>query len=67
LRNIAAANVMKDNSTGEDLEIRRAAIEGLAGRAGTVVVMDPNTGRVFTVVNQQMAWGHQSNPAQRSN
>lgn len=57
LRNITSANVMKDNSTGEDLEIRRAAIEGLAGRAGTVVVMDPNTGRVFTVVNQQMALG----------
>lgn len=57
LRNIAAANVMKDNSTGEDLEIRRAAIDALAGRAGTVVVMDPNNGRIFTVVNQQMALG----------
>ncbi len=55
LRNIAAANVMKDNSTGEDLEIRRAAIDALAGKAGTVVVLDPSNGRVFTVVNQQMA------------
>ncbi len=55
LRNIAAANVLKDNSTGEDLEIRRAAIDALAGKAGTVVVLDPSNGRVFTVVNQQMA------------
>ena len=62
LRNIAAANVMKDNSTGEDLEIRRAAIEALAGRAGTVVVLDPNNGRVFTVVNQQMALGSPVKP-----
>jgi beta-lactamase class D len=62
LRNIAAANVSKDNSTGEDLDVRRAAIEALAGRAGTVVVMDPNTGRVFTVVNQQMALGSPVKP-----
>jgi penicillin-binding protein 2 len=62
LRNIAAANVMKDNSTGEDLEIRRAAVEALAGRAGTVVVMDPNNGRIFTVVNQQMALGSPVKP-----
>lgn len=62
LRNIAAANVSKDNSTGEDLDVRRAAIEALAGRAGTVVVMDPNSGRVFTVVNQQMALGSPVKP-----
>jgi penicillin-binding protein 2 len=57
LRNIAVTNVLKDNSTGEDLEIRRAATEALGGRAGTVVVMDPNNGRILTVVNQQMALG----------
>lgn len=62
LRNIAAANVMKDNSTGEDLEIRRAATDALAGRAGTVVVMDPSNGRIFTVVNQQMALGSPVKP-----
>jgi len=55
LRNITAANIEKDNSSGEDLEIRRAAVTALDGRPGTVVVMDPNTGRVFTIVNQQMA------------
>lgn len=57
LRNIAAANINKDNSSGEDLDIRRIAVDALKGRSGTVVVMDPNNGRVFTVVNQQMALG----------
>lgn len=55
LHNITAANIEKDNSAGEDLEIRHAAISALEGRSGTVVVMDPNTGRVYTIVNQQMA------------
>jgi penicillin-binding protein 2 len=62
LRNSAAANVLNDKSAGEDLEIRRAAIDALAGRAGTVVVMDPNNGRIFTVVNQQMALGSPVKP-----
>jgi membrane carboxypeptidase/penicillin-binding protein len=55
LHNITAANIEKDNSTGEDLDIRRAALAALDGRSGTVVVMDPSTGRVYTIVNQQMA------------
>lgn len=62
LRNIAAANMLKDNNTGEDLEIRRAAVDALSGRSGTVVVMDPNTGRVYTIVNQQMAVGSPVKP-----
>jgi beta-lactamase class D len=62
LRNIAASNILKDNSTGEDLEIRRAAVEALEGRSGTVVVMDPNNGRIYSVVNQQMAMGSPVKP-----
>lgn len=62
LRNIAAANIEKDNSVGEDLEIRQAAVGALQGRSGTVVVMDPNSGRIFTVVNQQMALGSPVKP-----
>lgn len=62
LRNIAAANINKDNSSGEDLDIRRIAVDALKGRSGTVVVMDPNNGRVFTVVNQQMALGSPVKP-----
>jgi len=44
------------------LGIRRIAVEALAGRSGTVVVMDPNTGRVFTIVNQGMALGSPVKP-----
>ncbi len=55
LRNIAAANIRNDNILGEDAEIRRVALEALGGRSGTVVVMDPNTGRIYTIVNQRMA------------
>jgi len=62
LRNIAATNIMKDDTVGEDPEIRAAAVNALQGRSGTVVVMDPNNGRVFTVVNQQMALGSPVKP-----
>jgi cell division protein FtsI/penicillin-binding protein 2 len=55
MRNEVQANIAKDNSLGEDPEVRRAAIEALGHHAGTVVVMDPKTGRVYTVVNQD--WG----------
>jgi membrane carboxypeptidase/penicillin-binding protein len=55
LRNIAASNILNDNAAGEDPEIRRAAVNALAGRSGTVVVMDPNNGRILAVVNQRMA------------
>ncbi len=62
LRNIAASNIEKDNTTGEDLEIRAAAVSALQGRSGTIVVMDPNSGRVYTVVNQHMALGSPVKP-----
>jgi beta-lactamase class D len=44
-----------DNVDGEDLEVRRAAVEALGPLNGSVVVMDPNTGRVLTMVNQKLA------------
>jgi membrane carboxypeptidase/penicillin-binding protein len=62
LRNITTGNILKDDATGEDPEIRAAAVKALQGRSGTVVVMDPNTGRVFTVVNQRMALGSPVKP-----
>lgn len=55
LRDETVANIAKDETTGEDLEVRRAAVEALGDRAGTVVVMNPKTGQVYTVVNQD--WG----------
>ena len=35
--------------------MRRAAVEGLGPLNGSVVVMDPSTGRVLTMVNQKLA------------
>ncbi len=55
LKDEAAANILKDETTGEDLEVRRAALDALGDRAGTVVVMNPKTGQVYTVVNQDWA------------
>jgi hypothetical protein len=55
LRNETAANIARDETTGEDMEVRRAAVAALGNHAGTVVVMDPQTGRVYTVVNQEWA------------
>jgi penicillin-binding protein 2 len=55
LRNEVQANIAKDSTIGEDLEVRKAAVEALGNHAGTVVVMDPRTGRVYTVVNQEWA------------
>lgn len=45
----------KDDVSGEDPEIRRVAVNALGHHAGTVVVMDPKTGRIYSVVNQQWA------------
>src|ERR1035438_10129198 len=43
-----------DNVDGEDLVVRRAAVAALGTTRGSVVVADPNTGRVLTMVNQKL-------------
>jgi penicillin-binding protein 2 len=40
---------------GEDLTIRRAAVDALGPYNGSVVVVDPETGRVLSMVNQRVA------------
>jgi membrane peptidoglycan carboxypeptidase len=55
MRNEVAANVANDDTTGEDLEVRRAAVNALGNHIATVVVMDPKTGRIYTAVNQEWA------------
>jgi penicillin-binding protein 2 len=54
-RDEAMSNIAKDDTTGEDMEVRRAAVAALGNHAGTVVVMNPKTGRIYTVVNQEWA------------
>jgi cell division protein FtsI/penicillin-binding protein 2 len=44
-----------DNIDGEDLAIRRAAVDALGTLNGSVVVVDPTNGRVLTMVNQKLA------------
>src|ERR1035441_7775957 len=43
-----------DNVDGDDLTIRRAAVAALGPQSGSVVVADPATGRVLTLVNQKL-------------
>lgn len=44
-----------DHFEGEDIVVRRAAVEALGGLNGTVVVTHPETGLVLTMVNQKLA------------
>jgi len=56
MRDEAVALIAKDDPTGEDPEVRRVAVNALGHHAGTVVVMDPVTGRIYTAVNQEWAY-----------
>lgn len=44
-----------DIATGEDPVVRAAAVEALGNMNGTVVAIDPNTGRILAMVNQKLA------------
>ncbi len=44
-----------DDTTGDDPQIRAAALEALGRLNGSVLVVDPNTGRILTLVNQKLA------------
>src|SRR6266850_3056468 len=55
MRDEAQTFISRDDTTGEDPEVRRVAVNALGYHAGTVVVMDPQTGRIYTVVNQEWA------------
>lgn len=55
LRTKTVENIGNDNIEGEDLEVRRAAVSALGNRAGTVVVLEPKTGKILTIVNQDWA------------
>lgn len=47
--------VLGDDPAGEDPVIRQAAISALGNWNGSVVVVDPNTGRILSMVNQKLA------------
>src|ERR1017187_8025593 len=52
-----ADSTLGDHVDGEDLNVRRAAVEALGPYNGSVVAVDPASGRVLTMVNQKIATG----------
>jgi SpoIID/LytB domain protein len=51
------ADAARSAAAADDLALQTAAEKALAGRDGTVIVMDPQTGRVRAVVNPDLAYG----------
>ncbi|MGB9455716.1 MAG: penicillin-binding transpeptidase domain-containing protein [Bryobacteraceae bacterium] len=51
-----------DRVDGEDLTVRRAAVEALGSYNGSVVVVDPTSGRILSMVNQKVALGEGFQP-----
>jgi cell division protein FtsI/penicillin-binding protein 2 len=52
-----ADSVSTDDGTYDDPVVRAAAVGALGRYNGAVVAVDPNTGRILTVVNQKIAFG----------
>ena len=52
-----ADSTLGDEVDGEDLVIRRAAVDALGPFNGSVVVVEPNSGRILSMVNQRIALG----------
>lgn len=50
-----ADSTIGDVIDGEDLQVRRAAVDALGPFNGSVVVADPTTGRILSMVNQKLA------------
>lgn len=50
-----ADSTIGDSIDGEDLQVRKAAVDALGPYNGTVVVSDAQTGRILSIVNQKLA------------
>src|SRR6202035_3301448 len=51
-----------DITTGEDPVVRQAAIDALGNMNGTVVAIDPTSGRILAMVNQKLALSEGAQP-----
>jgi penicillin-binding protein 2 len=51
-----------DITTGEDPMVRAAAVEALGNMNGTVVAIDPTSGRILAMVNQKLALSSGAQP-----
>ncbi|HSM86257.1 MAG TPA: penicillin-binding transpeptidase domain-containing protein [Candidatus Limnocylindrales bacterium] len=58
-----AADVTEgDETAGEDPIVRQAAIDALGNMNGTVVAIDPTSGRILAMVNQKLALSEGAQP-----
>jgi penicillin-binding protein 2 len=51
-----ADSTQGDTIDGEDLMVRRAAVQALGPYNGSIIVADPTSGRILSVVNQKLAY-----------
>jgi len=51
-----------DNTAGEDPVVRQAAVDALGNMNGTVVAIEPTSGRVLAMVNQKLALSSGAQP-----
>src|SRR5579859_1729110 len=51
-----------DITDGEDLSVRAAAIDALGNMNGSVVAIDPASGRILAMVNQKLALSEGAQP-----
>src|SRR5207302_11379318 len=55
-------NTQGDIVAGEDPVVRAAAVDALGNLNGTIVAIDPGTGRILTMVNQKLALSEGAQP-----
>jgi len=55
-------SISNDKVDGEDLTVRKAAVDALGTLNGAIVVADPTNGRVLSIVNQPLALGEGFQP-----
>lgn len=55
-------NTLGDEVGGEDPIVRAAAVEALGNMNGTIVAVDPDTGRILAMVNQKLALSEGAQP-----
>lgn len=51
-----------DTTAGEDPVVRAAAVEALGNMNGTIVALDPTSGRILAMVNQKLALSEGAQP-----
>jgi penicillin-binding protein 2 len=51
-----------DQYAGEDVVVRQAAVDALGNMNGTVVAIDPTSGRILAMVNQKLALSEGAQP-----